>query len=54
MLGQSQGDLSGKDKEKIIKNAAVLNSTLKSAGKKLTKKNYKKVAQEIQSFSNML
>jgi len=53
-LGQSQEDLSDKDKKKIINNATALNSTLKSAGKKPTKKNYKKVVREIQSFSNML
>jgi hypothetical protein len=54
VLNQSQGDLSAKDKKNIIKNATALNSTLKSAGKKPTKKNYKKVVLEIQSFSNML
>ena len=53
-LDQSQGDLSGKEKKKISKNAAALNSALKIAGKKPTKKNYKKVIAEIQSFSNML
>ena len=53
-LDQSQGDLSGKEKKSILKNATALDSTLKSAGKKLTKKNYKKVVREIQSFSNML
>jgi predicted flap endonuclease-1-like 5' DNA nuclease len=53
-LDKSQGDLSGKEKKSFIKNATALNSTLKSAGKKPTKKNYKKLVREIQSFSNML
>ena len=53
-LDQSREDLSAKEKKSIMKNAAALNSTLKSAGKKPTKKNYKKLVREIQSFSNML
>ena len=53
-LDKSQGDLSGKEKKKIIKNAAALNSTLKGIGKKPAKKNYKKLVCEIQSFSNMI
>jgi predicted flap endonuclease-1-like 5' DNA nuclease len=53
-LDQSQEDLSGKEKKKISKRAAALNSALKITGKKPTKKNYKKVIAEIQSFSNML
>ena len=53
-LEQKQGDLSNKYKKNIIKIARALNSTLKIAGKKPKKKNYKKIVQEIQSFSKLL
>ena len=53
-LDQIEGGLSQKVKKKIIKNADALNLTLKNAGKKPKKKNYKKLAQEIKSFSKML
>ena len=51
---QKRGDLSNKDKKNIIKKARILNSTLKTAGKKPSKKNYHKVLTEIQSFSNWI
>lgn len=53
-LDQIEGGLSQKVKKKVIKNADALNLTLKNAGKKPKKKNYKKLAQEIKSFSKML
>ncbi|MCP4372480.1 MAG: hypothetical protein GY797_30900 [Deltaproteobacteria bacterium] len=53
-LGQIEGGLPQKAKEKIIKNVDALNLTLKKAGKKPKKKNYKKLAKEIKSFTNML
>jgi hypothetical protein len=53
-LELSQGDISKKDKKIIFKNAVALNSILKSSGKKPTKKNFKKVNREVQTFSNML
>ena len=53
-LDQSREDLSRKEKKKISKNAAALNSALKNTGKKPSNKNYKKLIAEIQSFSNML
>jgi uncharacterized FlaG/YvyC family protein len=53
-LGQTQGDLSGKVTNNIIKKADALNATLKNVGKKEKKKKYKKISQEIQSFSKML
>lgn len=53
-LDQIEGGLSQKVKEKIIKNVDALNLTLKNAEKKPKKKNYKKLTQEIKSFSKML
>ena len=53
-LDQITGGLSQKVKKNIIKNVDALNLTLKNAGKKPKKKNYKKLAQEIKSFSKML
>jgi hypothetical protein len=53
-LDQIEGGLSQKVKKKIIKNVDALNLTLKNAGKKPKKKNYKKLTQEIKSFSKML
>jgi len=53
-LDQKQADLSNKDKKNIIQIAEALNSTLKIAGKKPKKKNYKKVVKEIQAFSKLL
>jgi len=53
-LDQIEGGLSQKVKKKIIKNVGALNLTLKNAGEKPKKKNYKKLAQEIKSFSKML
>jgi len=52
-LGQIEGGLSQKAKKKIIKNVDALNLTLKKAGKKPKKKNYKKLTQEIKSFTKM-
>jgi predicted flap endonuclease-1-like 5' DNA nuclease len=54
VFGKKQADLTNKQKKKIIKNMGALNSTLKSAGKKPKMKNYKKVINEIQSFSKTL
>ncbi len=53
-LSQIEDGLSQKVKKKIIKNVNAMNLTLKNAGKKPKKKNYKKLAQEIKSFSKML
>lgn len=53
-LVQIEGRLSQKVKKKIIKNVDTLNLTLKMAGKKPKKKNYKKIAQGIKSFSKKL
>ena len=53
-LDQIEGGLSQKVKKKAIKNVDALNLTLKKAGKKPKNKNYKKLAQEIKSFSKML
>ncbi len=53
-LDQIEGGLSQKVKKKIIKNVDALNLTLKKAGKKPKKKNYKKLALEIKLFSKML
>jgi primosomal protein N' len=53
-LEQIEGGFSQKVKKKIIKNVDALNLSLKNAGKKPKKKNYKKLAREIKSFSNML
>ena len=53
-FGQKQADLTNKQKKKIIKNVGALNSTLKNAGKKPKMKIYKKVINEIQSFSKTL
>ncbi len=51
---EKQDKLSKKDKKKIIKNAGILDSSLKAAGKKPSKKNYKKVIMGIQAFSKLL
>jgi hypothetical protein len=53
-LDQLEGGLSQKVNNKIIKNVDALNLTLKKAGKKPKKKNYKKLTQEIKLFSKML
>ena len=53
-LGQLEDKLSPKAKRKVIKNIDALNSTLKKVGKKPKKKNYKKLIQEIKSFTKML
>jgi len=53
-LDQIEGSLSEKIKKEIIKNVDALNLTLKKAGKKPKKKNYKKLVQEIKSISKML
>lgn len=53
-FAKKQSGLSNNDKKKIIKAAGVLDSTLKVAGKKPTKKNYSKVVKNIQSFSKMI
>ena len=53
-LDQIEGGLSKEVKKEIIKNVDALNLTLKNAGKKPKKKNYKKLAQEIKSFSKIL
>ncbi|MCP4630904.1 MAG: hypothetical protein GY850_46460 [bacterium] len=53
-LDQIEVGFSQKVNKKIIKNVGALNLTLKKAGKKPNKKNYKKLAQEIKSFSKML
>ena len=53
-LDQIEDGFSQKVKKKIIENVDALNFTLKKAGKKPKKKNYKKLIQEIMSFSKML
>ena len=53
-LDQIEGSLSQNVMKKMIKNVDALNLTLKKAGKKPKKKNYKKLAQGIKSFSKML
>lgn len=53
-LYKNPGKLSPKAIENIIKNADALSATLKNVGKKSKKKKYRKVSQEIQSFSKML
>ena len=53
-LDAKKSNLPKKVKKKIIKNAAALNSTLKTAGKKPTKKNFKKVLEEIRTFSKLI
>ena len=53
-LDAKKSDLPKKVKKKIIKNAAALNSTLKTAGKKPKKKNFKKVIEEIRTFSKLI
>ena len=53
-LDQITGGLSQNVKKKIIKNVDALNLTLKKAGKKPKKKYYKKLTQEIKSFSKIL
>ena len=53
-LSKNPGKLSRKVIENIIKNADALSATLKNVGKKPKKKKYRKVSQEIQSFSKML
>lgn len=52
-LDLKEGGLSQKVEKKIIKNIDALNLTLKNAGKKPKKKNYKKLGQEIKSFSKI-
>ena len=49
-----EGDLPKKDRKRIAKKADALNSTLKTAGKKPKKKNYREITRAIQSFSTML
>jgi hypothetical protein len=51
---QKQGNLSRKKKKKIIKNSISLTSTLKIAGQRPKKKNYKRIVREILSLSNSL
>jgi hypothetical protein len=53
-IGQIHEDLPKKVKKKIIKKADALNLSLKGAGKKPKKKEYKKITLEIQSFSRTL
>jgi len=53
-LGQIQQDISEKQKKKIIKKAASLNSMLKNAGKNKKSKTMKALLKEIQSFSNVI
>jgi len=53
-LGKIEGTLSQKAKKKIVKNIDALNLTLKNAGEKPKKKNYKKLAKAIKLFSKML
>jgi predicted RecB family nuclease len=47
-------ELPKKDNKKIVKKGGALNLFLKKVGKKPQKKKYKKITQEIQSFSRML
>ncbi|MFC1867966.1 hypothetical protein ACFL0H_07535 [Thermodesulfobacteriota bacterium] len=53
-LDKIQGDLSSKISESIIKNADALNVALKNVLKKPKVKKYKKLSQEIRSFSKIL
>jgi nucleotidyltransferase/DNA polymerase involved in DNA repair len=53
-LNQNQGKLPDKRAKSIIKKADALNTTLKNVSKKTKKKKYKKLCQEIRSFSKML
>ena len=53
-LDQITSGISKKVKKNIIKNVDALNLTLKKAGRKPKKKNYKKLTQEIKSFSKIL
>ena len=53
-IGKIQEDLPKKVKRNIIKKADALSLFLKGVGKKPKKKKYKKVTQEVQSFSKML
>lgn len=53
-LNKNPRKLSQKAIDNIIKNADALSATLKNVGKKPKKKKYRKVSQEIQSFSKML
>ena len=53
-LENVQGELSKKDKKKIIKKAGDLCAILKTDGKKPKIKNYKKVIREVQSFSKLI
>ena len=53
-LIENAGKLSKKETKNIIQNANSLSVTLKNVGKKPKKKKYRKVSQEIQSFSRML
>ena len=53
-LDNKIGDLSRKISKNIIKKADALNVTLKSVRKKPKVKKYKKLSQEIKSFSKML
>ena len=53
-LNKNPGKLSQKATKNITQNANTLSATLKNVGKKPRKKKYRKVSQEIQSFSKML
>ena len=53
-LNQIQGDLSQKATKNIIKKSDALSATLKNIGKKPKKKRYKKLSQEIESFSKWI
>jgi hypothetical protein len=53
-INQIHEDLPKKDKKKIVKKGDALNLFLKKVVKKPKKKKYKKITQEIQSFSRML
>lgn len=53
-LEQIQGDLTKKARKIIIGKTDGLNSTLSNVGKKPKKKKYKKISQEIDSFSKLI
>ena len=53
-LGKNQEDLPKKVKKNIIKKTDALTLTLKKIGKKPKKKKYKKLTEEIQSFSKRI